>query len=380
MAPSSFLLVLCGAVFVWKLYDAFRDRSNTAAWSTVAATGCISAVILLAKPVVARPLDALVGDDFAALLRNLAFVACFAALQLFYLTNIATFRAQLRRRIELSALAVAAVVMVVSTLAVNPDVSLALDSTHLDSSAVVVFFLAVSGYISYSCLTQMWWTLRDLLRIRQILLRVSTLASGLGAACILVPQGRRVFYYLILLLTGENLIPPGAWMPALFFLRVGVPLLVVGLFLPIVVASWRSVVAVCVSAVRYWRLEPLDTVVRVEFPEVIRPVKPHASDPSATEALPRPTRAVFFNKERLQRCRDGYGRLTGLMQGEGDELQHERGRELLDALRAMPGGAPADHEASSERSLIGVARWLKQYQDGELLAQYRAADAPSHVA
>lgn len=379
MAPTSLLLILCGAVFAWKLYDVLRDRSNTAAWSTVAATGCIAAVILLAKPLVARPLDALVGDDFAALLRNLAFIACFAALQFFYLANIATFRPQLRRRIELYVLVTAVVVMVVSTLAVNPDVSLALDSTHLDSTAVVVFFLAASGYICYACLTQMWWTLRDLHRIRQSLLRVSTLAIGLGAACILVPQGRRVLYYMILLVTGENLIPPGAWMPAMFFLRVGVPLLVVGLFLPIVVASWRSVLAAFGSVTRYWHLEPLDTVVRVEFPEVIRPVQPNSSDPSATDTLPRPTRAMFFNKERLQRCRDGYGRLTGILQGEGEDLQDERGRRLLDALRAMPGGAPADHEASSERSLIGVARWLKRYQDGQLLAQYRAADARHHA-
>lgn len=380
MVPSSFLLILCGAVFAWKLYDALRDRANAAAWSMVAATGCISAVILLSKPVVARVLDSFVGDDFAALLRNLAFIACFAALQLFYLTNIATFRPQLRRRIELFVVAVAAVVMVTCTLMVGPDVSLAIDSRHLSSTAVVVFFLATSGYVSYSCLTQMWWTLRDFLRIRQVLLRVSTLFIGLGAACLLVPQGRRVIYYLVLLFTGENLIPPGAWMPALFFLRLGVPLLVVGLFLPLVVASLRNVGEACASAVRYWRLEPLDTVVRVEFPEVIRPVEPNTGTPSATGFVPQPTRAVFLYKERLQRCRDGYSRVSGLIQGEGYELQHERGRKLLEALNSMPGGAPVDHEAGSERSLINVARWLKRYQDGQLLAQYRAADAPGHVA
>lgn len=378
MGSSSFLLVLCALVFAWKLYDALRDRRNTAAWSVVTATGCLALLIVLAKPVVAKQLDALVGDDFTALLRNLAFVACFAALQFFYLSNIATFRPQLRLRIELAVLIIAVAVMVVATLAVTPDVSLALDSTHLDSTAVVVFFLAVSGYICYACLTQMWWTLRDLRRIRQVLLRVSTLAIGLGAACILVPQARRVFYYVILLVTGENRIPPGPWMPALLFLRVGVPLLVVGLFLPVIVTALRDAVAAARSVVGYWRLEPLDTVVRAEFPELVRPVQPHTGEPSATDPVPRPTRAVFSHRERLQRCRDGYGRLTGILAGHGEGLPDERGRLLLEALRTMPGGAPGDQEASSERSLIRVARWLTQYQGGRLLARYREPDADRH--
>jgi hypothetical protein len=355
------LLTVCAALFAWKTIDLIRDVRNPAAWSVAAACGSMAAVVVFAKPVVVAWTDQLLGTDSAALIRNLALVGCFAALQLFYLSHIAVFRARRRIQIELVVVASAVSTMTVAALAVPQHARLVARSDQLDHPSVLVFFFVATGYLVYACLTQVFWTLRFHHQLQQVTLRISTTLIGTGCLLLMIPQARKLALYVEIALTGTNPVPVGPWLPALLLVRLGIPLLLLGLLLPIIVADGRMLAAIVRSAIYYHRLGPLDRLITAAFPELVRPAQPGGRTMGTSTLRHNPTRIGFAYHERLQRCRDGYVRALPLIAGDVDTDRREL--QQLAATLDLTDQIPAEHLVGDQEHLLAVSDALRYRSD-----------------
>jgi len=150
------LLVAGLVAAVWKAADVRRDPRDLARWAILLA---ISAVVLTLALEAAREYPATrfgLDERWLRLGENIAIIAAFAALQLFYLHYVAAYLRRGRLRLEIAV--IAAVLAALSALtahviAAGGDLgSEAGNVAHLD---VAGFYLVGGAYIGYALATQL---------------------------------------------------------------------------------------------------------------------------------------------------------------------------------------------------------------------------------
>jgi hypothetical protein len=339
------LLAVLLVVLAVRAVSVWRDRRSTEQWAFLLAIAGVVVTLLLEVPRVQPDLVPGVDPRLARLGQNLAIVAAFAALQLFYLRHVSRFLRRPRLVVELVVVAAVAAVLVASTVRVVAEGGdLGSGTATLRRPAVAAFYLAGGGYILYAVGTQLWWTARFARRRDAVEPLVRRAATGAAAGSLLILAGEavRCAAVLAVLVTGRS--PGDLERPSLALILAGSLVLVIALGLPALVVQGRA-------ALRWWRmwrahrgLAPLWREVARACPELVRPPRP-ADGPGAARRIRRTPVAVALH-HRLGQCREGYLRAVA---GDGAPPD-PRLAALAERLRACP---PVPVDAGADGGAIG---------------------------
>lgn len=362
---SLVLLGLCALFSLWHSMHAVRMSEGSDRWAGTVFSGGLGAMVLLYRRDVIGVVDEALGAGVAAVARNLVLISAFAALQFFYLRNVASVEPRNRRRIEVIIIAVVVAVLCVAALSVESPVTLNHSPENLDSPAVLTFFLASNGYLIYACLTQIVWAVRDvpgLARQRGWVLLVTALCLISGCATYMTLLLWRLWHYAIAITAGAEQIPARQPLPGLILIIVSIVTMLLGVSLPIVVADtqrvWRWASATLIHAA----LRQLDEVVCVLYPDLVRPPAPYDSERlscSVSDPVGERSLGSTAQELRLQRCSDGYRRAHNVLYGYVP-CSRDDVTGLVEIVRKIPGGLPGDGESGQTRQLIRVSRWLEK--------------------
>ncbi|WP_145984234.1 hypothetical protein [Pseudonocardia sp. EC080610-09] len=314
--------------------------------------------------------DAFLGSHTAGIVRNLVIVGAFAAMQLFYLRNIAEYRPRQRRYGEAAALAITVAVILIAPLFISPPFNLQFTGRDIQHPAVLVFFLTVSAYLVYACLTQIVWASRDsvpLFRARAWDFLVVAVSLTVGCGVYLILLGTRVSYYAQVLF-GSSPISISMWIGGLVLIRVAVLAMLLAVFYPGAVADLRRVLHRAGQTHAYVRLRSLDSVVRSVYPELVRPASPDDArvSPAATSWLPNwPSQLSCELRE--QRCSDGYARMYNVFAGYTSD-QRPAVTVAIDGLRQMPGDLPERASTGQTGPLMEISGWLRKHRVPQMMS------------
>ncbi|PKB41380.1 hypothetical protein ATL51_0042 [Pseudonocardia alni] len=359
---SYFLAVACGVVFVWRLIHALRAPRSPDPWVSVLFSAGLGVMVLLNRPDFSNWVDEVLGSHVAGIVRNLVIVGAFASMQLFYLRNIAEYRPRQRRYVEIVALTATVLVILIVPMFVMAPFELSFTSRDIQDPAVLVFFVSVSVYLVYACITQVFWASRDsvsLYKERAWDLLVVAVSLAVGCVVYLILLGARVSYYAQVLF-GSGSVSINMWSGGLVAIRVSVLAMLLAVFYPGAVADLRLLLHRGAQMYSYVRLAPLDRVVRSLYPELVRPDAPVGSrGTSETRG-----RAWIFPSRlscelREQRCSDGYARLYNVFAGFTAD-----GRDdvtvVVDQFGKMPSDLPERARTGATRPLMEVSGWLQR--------------------
>ncbi|KAA1011545.1 hypothetical protein FVA95_27825 [Pseudonocardia sp. EV170527-09] len=367
---SYFLAVTCGAVFAWRLLHALRAPRSPDPWTSVLFSAGLGVMVLLNRPDFSRWVDEVLGSHTAGIVRNLMIVGAFASMQLFYLRNIAEYRPRQRRYVEIAALIATVLVILIVPLFVMAPFELSFTSHDIQDPAVLVFFVSVSAYLVYACITQVYWTTRDSITIYKkrawdFLVVAVSLAVGCGVYLILL--GSRASYYAQVLF-GSGSASINMWSGGLVAIRVSVLAMLLAVFYPGAADDFRLLLHRGAQMYSYARLAPLDRVVRSLYPELVRPDVPLGGGESS-EVI----RRVWSLPSRLscelrgQRCSDGYARIYNVFAGFTTNDRSDVS-VVVDQLRNMPSDLPERARKGETGPLVEVSEWLRQYQVPQILS------------
>ncbi|ANY10857.1 hypothetical protein AFB00_31195 (plasmid) [Pseudonocardia sp. HH130630-07] len=303
-------------------------------------------------------------------MRNLVIVGAFASMQLFYFRNIAEYRPRQRRYVEIIALTATVLVILIVPLFVTAPFELSFTSRDIQDPAVLVFFISVSVYLVYACITQVYWATRDSVTLYQkqawdFLVVAISLAVGCGVYLILL--GARVSYYTQALF-GSGSVSINMWSGGLVAIRVSVLAMLLAVFYPGAAADFRLLLHRGAQIYSYARLAPLDRVVRSLYPELVRPGVPLGGGDSSEVR-----RRVWSLPSRLscelreQRCSDGYARLYNVLAGFTADDRPDVS-VAVDQLRNMPSDLPERARTGETVALVEVSEWLRRYRVLQILS------------
>lgn len=361
---SYFLAVACGVIFVWRLLHALRAPRSPDPWTSVLFSAGLGVMVLLNRPDFSNWVDQVLGSHAAGIVRNLVIVGAFASMQLFYLRNIAEYRPRQRRYVEIAALIATVLVILIVPLFVMAPFELSFTSQDIQDPAVLVFFVSVSVYLIYACITQVYWATRDsvtLYRERAWDFLVVAVSLAVGCGVYLILLGARVSYYAQILF-GPGSVSINMWSGGLVAIRVSVLAMLLAVFYPGAAADVRLLLHRGAQVYTYMRLAPLDRVVRSLYPELVRPDAPLGNGESC-EVVRRvrslPTRLSCELRE--QRCSDGYARLYNVFAGfTADERPDVS--VVVNQLRNMPNDLPERARTGETGPLVEVSEWLRRHQ------------------
>lgn len=366
---SFFLSIACGVVFVWRLLHAIRSPASADPWASVLFSAGLGLMVLLNRPDFSAWVDAVLGSHAAGIVRNLVIVGAFAAMQLFYLRNIAEYRPRQRRYGEVAALAITVAVILIAPLFISPPFNLQFTSRDIQHPAVLVFFLTVSAYLVYACLTQIVWSSRDsvpLYRARAWDFLVVAVSLTVGCGVYLFLLSTRVSYYAQVLF-GSSPVSINMWIGGLVLIRIAVLAMLLAVFYPGAVADLRRVLHRADQTHAYVRLRSLDSVVRSVYPELVRPASPgHGRVSPAASWLPNwPSRLSCELRE--QRCSDGYARMYNVFAGYTSD-QRPAVALAIDGLRQMPGDLPERASTGQTGPLMEISSWLRKQRVPQMMS------------
>ncbi|MBN9758518.1 hypothetical protein Ae406Ps2_6285 [Pseudonocardia sp. Ae406_Ps2] len=375
---SFFLLTLCAVAVLWQVSGLARSGVTRDSLSAVAFSAGVGAMVLLYREDVGVLLDSLLGANVTAVVRNLVLVAAFAAMQFFYIRNIATFRPTARHYVERGAFTVACALLITSPFFVGSTAALKASPENLHDPAVLLFFLSGSCYLLYACVTQVAWSLRDagrFMRHRFYSFFAATAALALGCSLYFVLVARRVFHYYVSLTSGPEHIT--MWPPPIgtILICLSVSFMALGVTLPLAAADIHRWIRRAATTRANRQLRELDSVVCALFPRLLIPEVPEYED--GCPAAPGSASGMRSAHElRENRCSDGYGRLHDIITGGSDTGRADIAA-AIDILTAIPGGLPVACESGDTRHLIRISRWLKKNRAAAALDTMTAA--PSTV-
>ncbi|WP_224400938.1 hypothetical protein [Pseudonocardia sp. ICBG1034] len=251
----------------------------------------LGVMVLLNRPDFSNWVDEVLGSHVAGIVRNLVIVGAFASMQLFYLRNIAEYRPRQRRYVEIVALTATVLVILIVPMFVMAPFELSFTSRDIQDPAVLVFFVSVSVYLVYACITQVFWASRDsvsLYKERAWDLLVVAVSLAVGCVVYLILLGARVSYYAQVLF-GSGSVSINMWSGGLVAIRVSVLAMLLAVFYPGAVADLKATSAP-------WSADVLLCAAR-------------ASRPSRSIALPRTgsarcTRRQSRNQRNARTCLD----------------------------------------------------------------------------
>lgn len=352
-----------------------RSPRSPDPWASVLFSAGLGVMVLLNRPDFSNWVDGLLGSHAAGIVRNLVIVTAFAAMQLFYLRNIAEYRPRQRRYGEVAALLLTVLVILIAPLFVKAPYELSFTSRDIQDPAVLVFFVTVSAYLVYACITQVSWASRDsiaLYRAKAWDFLVVAVALAVGCGLYLVLLSARVSYYAQVLF-GSAPVSINMWSGGLVLIRVSVLAMLLAVFYPGAVADFRRVLHRGAQIYSYMRLAPLDRVVRSLYPELVRPDAPSGSRVRGRGAPLRgaslPSRLSCELRE--QRCSDGYARIYNVFAGfTSDERPNVSA--VVDQFRYMPADLPDCARTGETGPLIEVSEWLRRRRVPERLSSQTA--------
>lgn len=312
--------------------------------------------------------DAAVGPNAAGCIRNLVLVGAFAAMQFFYLRKIAEYRPRQRRYAEAVALLVTVAVILITPLFVKLPFSLQFTNANIQHPPVLVFFLTVSAYLVYACLTQIVWSSRDILplyRERAWDFLVVAVSLTVGCSCYLILLGARITYYWQALVGAHIAI--NFWSGGLLLIRTAVLAMLLAVIYPAASDDIRRALHRAGQLLGYVRLGSLDSVVRAVYPELVRPDAPAGSSDTAEEGRRRwPSRLSCELREA--RCSDGYTLMYNVYAGYNSD-QRANVAIAVNELRQMPDELPERARTGQAGPLMEVSRWLRRRRVPQVISE-----------
>lgn len=377
------LMVVLGVLvpaLAWKGAQVRRDPANLERWAVVIAIACLTIALVLNIPREHDTVDYGIDSRLIQLGQNVAIIGAFGALQLFYLNFVAEYLRRSRLRLEVVIIAATLGALTVFTgYIIAIDASLRLLPENLNQPIVAAFYAVGGGYVIYALGTQLWWTTRYARRLSDNVLRIAAVITAAGAFILLTGSILRIVLLLKAAVWGRTF-SPDSQLIVLDLVRLGTPVLIIGLIFPSIVGwaarTWRW----CGEFCAYRQLGPLWRAVRWAYPEIIRPAAPVDQPPvepssarSRSVSQRRMSCMGFALQSRLVQCRDGYLRAHSFLDENSAAATDGRGRRFITELKACPrlalcGSAATDSDtnghhhrlAPDARQLIAVSQALRK--------------------
>lgn len=358
---------------LWKVDEARRDPANRAAWLFVIAFCCWTTTFVMALVTTTGLARTIVELDphLIQITVNVANTGTFAALQVFYLRFIRGDKRHGRTRFEIALAAAVLVTLTVLTVYrdsmggnLRPP-----DAEYLRSPDNAAFYIVQSGYVVYVLTMMMGWTSRHVRSVPGLVLRTAVGIAGVGAVMIWTSQVLRVGLTVIALCGGS--FPPEVFpLVVKNLVRLGGPLLMGGLALPVIVWRLSAGHRWCRDLWRFRRLGPLWYAVKEAYPELIRPPAPVFDLASGDDGAPltrlreRSSRSPVHLalQARLTQCRDGCLRAVQLVEGNTPATANCTARHIAESITSTTLRSPARDSAEGDDlpHLIAVSQTMKE--------------------